>query len=1772
MVETTVGLLKQHIKSNKRLCLKHMKRFVFFLSIIFQGFTALCSNFILSGKYAAQDTCTPISTLPCAAVQVSLPFRLTFDAPIAGTINDRNAVGTGFTTVNNYSGTRLFIDGPPSVSYVPGYEPSKITISGGQLHLMANKGIDFQTNNNQLNVLGVQVHSAGKIQLEIKVINPYNGTQSQQGGLWYGLNDKTYIKLGITGNKIELRKEINDVSSTVSGSTNPDQRITAAITGLSTKTVTLRLVIDSLAQTAEGFYSTDGVNFVSAGATIYPNSFLDIQQSGITTNSAVYAGIFATYRNGTSRVTYNFDDFSVVSIAPEVFNGCSPLSTLACNALKVNLPFGLTFDNVIPGTIADKTGQGTGFTTVNTYSGVRLSADGQPSIKQIPGYEPSKITLSGGRLQLVADKGIDYQTNNNQINVLGVQVQPFGKVQLDVKIINPYNGTQSQQGGLWYGLNDKTYLKLGITGNKVELRKEVNDVTSMVTGGSNPDQRITAAITGLSSKTVNLRLIIDSTAQTAEGFYSTDGINYMSTGHAGYSQSGISIQNAALSSGTTYAGIFGTYRNGTAAVTYTFDDFGISATSQAVTPPPTKKLSFSKDTLSFTVLKGAAILPQGVKLIASPPASAFTLTKSTADWLTLPTSPTDSLKFDAQLINTNMPVGNYQALVTYASDEYQPATLLVTLDIVENKAPKTVNINFQDKQTIPPNDYVVDYGQPFGERNGQYQGAVLRYGWRKMADGSLLSLVGNGRLRTLPEDILLATLLHMQANTITGSFQGVKTEGYWELEVPNGVYDATVSVGDGNVSTAPEIHSINIEGINAISNFKPAGKQGDIGRFKSNTVRVTVTDEHLTINAAGGTNTKINFANVVPVSTSPYLYWTSANKNLTYVKGQSQTSSFNMVLSSSDNQANSYQINVSFPAGNPAWLSVTPSATGTQPSINFDYSVARNLNVGVYYATIRATSPLFTSAEMVVQLNVVDNTRPYVISTTPANGTQNVSLSTVSIAANSLHVPVELGFQGGVDNQTISDSTVKLLKQIDTSFFQVKGTVQGTGGGDAISFSPSSSLEPFTKYKFVITSGVKSYSGAAFSPYEMTFTTGPAQIDSANFLNAQFKKLPVPGTQNIKYSSLAFGPDGKLYALRLDGLLERYTVNHTDGTLSEKQVISTLANKYGARTAIGLAFDPESTPTNLILWVSHSSSGLKAAPSFDGNVSRLYGDSLQNEELILTKLPRSTRDHMVNSLSFGPDSALYLCQGSNSSAGDYDPDWQRDETLLSGTILRLDKKKLNGVALPLNLQTTTNQALINAAPAISALMPDGTYNPYGSESPLTIYASGVRNAYDMVWHSNGQLYLPTNGSGGGGNSPASVAGTRRPNGTFYNGPVVESTKGVKVQDDWLFRVNPDKPIGYYGHPNPLRGEYVINRGFIDNPLYSPAVTADSNYRAAYDFGLNHSPDGALEYKSNNFNGILKGKLLVCRFSGGGDIVVMEPGSITKLPSPVSNDSIYNIVKVTTGSGNSGLVGMSGFTNPLDIVEDVVNGNLYVIEFNWNDNVNLTSQITLLKAQSQTFAPTAKLAVAANLATAVNEYESKDYWVTIANQGDAVLKVKNINLVGAGAAKFKINGLALPSAKQPLVVQKNSSISFKVNSVAGFDKSAIAKLSVTTTEDTIKNVQIDNIPPADSVLNHSTITSPANSIIRKSPSLTVYPNPNHGEPISAKMDGLKPQEAVNVYLYDKNGRRLKFIKGNADLNGSYTTTFSIAGSEAVGFYLIRAEYAGDSKVAKVIVIN
>jgi hypothetical protein len=230
----------------------------------------------------------------------------------------------------------------------------------------------------------------------------------------------------------------------------------------------------------------------------------------------------------------------------------------------------------------------------------------------------------------------------------------------------------------------------------------------------------------------------------------------------------------------------------------------------------------------------------------------------------------------------------------------------------------------------------------------------------------------------------------------------------------------------------------------------------------------------------------------------------------------------------------------------------------------------------------------------------------------------------------------------------------------------------------------------------------------------------------------------------------------------------------------------------------------------------------------------------------------------------------------------------------------------------------------------------GAYDPFAANAALTIYATGVRNAYDLVWHRNGHLYTPTNGSAAGGNTPATpsplpASCARRINGTAYTGPAVPALTNVgTAETDYVFDVRPGR---YYGHPNPTRCEWVLAGGNPTSgtdpfqvPGYPVGTQPDPNLNLAgmYDAGLHASANGVVEYHGTAFGGALAGRLLVVRYSSGQDIETFDVAA---------NGVLSN--------RTTGIPGFTGFSQPLDVTEDRATGNLYVTELGAN-------RITLLR--------------------------------------------------------------------------------------------------------------------------------------------------------------------------------------------------------------------------------
>ena len=522
---------------------------------------------------------------------------------------------------------------------------------------------------------------------------------------------------------------------------------------------------------------------------------------------------------------------------------------------------------------------------------------------------------------------------------------------------------------------------------------------------------------------------------------------------------------------------------------------------------------------------------------------------------------------------------------------------------------------------------------------------------------------------------------------------------------------------------------------------------------------------------------------------------------------------------------------------------------------------------------------------------------PSVSVVTPGNAATGVALTT-SIACE-LDLP---NVGAGINSSTLTNNSVYLF---DTSTgTKIPSVVKTDGAGSVIVLQPVSPLDADTNFTFVVTSAVQDMSGAAFQPFQMMFTTAASVVTGPT--PVAFDKVALPTATNQPFTCVTMGPNGKLYASTENGDIFAYPIN-SDGTLGTPTDIRTVINNNGgARLITGIVFDPSSTANNLILWVSNGAGGVTNSPNWTGKITRLSGPTLGSYQDYVVGLPRSVRDHLNNQPVFGPDGALYWGQGSLTAMGAPDSGWGfRSETLLSAAILRLD---VNAVVAriakgqgPLDVRTG------NMSKGQTA------YNPYAAGAPLTLYATGVRNAYDLVWDTNGHLYAAVNGSATGGNTPATPAGVK---------PAAPALNNVTLaEDDYLIDVQKG---GYYGHPDPARGQYIMNGG---NPTKSPGANSliqsaypkgtnpDPNYKGiAYDIGQHYSADGGIEYMGNAFGGSLNGALLFTEYSAGDDILTLNVGSSGQI----------------TGA-TRGTPGFTQFADPVDMIENDSTGFIYVAE-------------------------------------------------------------------------------------------------------------------------------------------------------------------------------------------------------------------------------------------------
>jgi hypothetical protein len=470
--------------------------------------------------------------------------------------------------------------------------------------------------------------------------------------------------------------------------------------------------------------------------------------------------------------------------------------------------------------------------------------------------------------------------------------------------------------------------------------------------------------------------------------------------------------------------------------------------------------------------------------------------------------------------------------------------------------------------------------------------------------------------------------------------------------------------------------------------------------------------------------------------------------------------------------------------------------------------------------------------------------------------------------------------------------------------------------GASVTLAPDEFLEPKCVYEIRGAEAVQSKSGARLLPFQSRFTTAavvPAVSEGLVFTSETFDD-----TRSM--TTVLFGPDRRLYAADAFGNLVCWDIAD-DGKPTGKQTI--LSDPNRSRQYIDLEWDPKADADNLILWVSYAER-LAAKDDryfFTGTIARLVlGDKIE-ERVIVSGLPHGrekqggfdTLPHQPNGLVF-KDGKLYQSVGSTSSSGG-PPNWGLSEQLLSGCILEIDVDRILDRGAPLDVHPKTG------------------YDPRAPGAPVRIFATGVRNALELVAHSNGRLYTATKindraGRGDGVPDHPDIPGDQ-------NALITHTTPNHES----LYLIERGR---HYGLPNPTRRQYVLAGGnptagvdpyeILDYPVGTPPEDgfAPELMHPLWQHG-GTSPNGMIEFLPKKAHP-LRNSLILCFYSAG-DIAVL----------PLGKDGIPTAIAKLRGPS-----GKLRFKGPLDITMDPETGILYVADFGVQSKFGADGSMIMLR--------------------------------------------------------------------------------------------------------------------------------------------------------------------------------------------------------------------------------
>ena len=351
------------------------------------------------------------------------------------------------------------------------------------------------------------------------------------------------------------------------------------------------------------------------------------------------------------------------------------------------------------------------------------------------------------------------------------------------------------------------------------------------------------------------------------------------------------------------------------------------------------------------------------------------------------------------------------------------------------------------------------------------------------------------------------------------------------------------------------------------------------------------------------------------------------------------------------------------------------------------------------------------------------------------------------------------------------------------------------------------------------------------NPMAYTYLSGTAPVA---FLSKGIYSLPGP-------TQAAWGPDGRLYISSLTGAI---TVLEFDDQYNvvRSQIIAGVQNTP-AYNAIGIGFSPWEPADRFSIYLAHARlfvtdgrSNVRPSP-YLGQVSALASPLFLPTPLI-SGLPSTNHDHGINGMVFDNTGQIYVCVGGHTNAG-----------IPNHNLGSLDESPFSAAVLAATVGKAGFDGAISyrdAKTGLPSMDQNDSRTVTSTGAPdVRLHATGLRNAFGIVFATNGRLYATDNG----------------PNTGF--GPA-STTENTHIGDP----VTPDKVVllgknHYYGHPNRSRGQFDARQ----NRYLSPWEAAAPEVATPALTLLPSSRNGIDEYRATAFGGGLRGALLVQEWNG-----------------------------------------------------------------------------------------------------------------------------------------------------------------------------------------------------------------------------------------------------------------------------------------------------------------